>query len=54
MIIIIKMIALKFIMGSAKSCADVTACLSSLVCIAGLFLCALMRYIVFMGVLFYA
>ena len=30
----------------------VSVCLSSLVCVVGLFLCMLMRYIGFMGVLF--
>ena len=35
-----------------QSCSMV--CLASLVCVVGLFLCTLMRYISFMGILFYA
>ena len=34
-------------------CECVCVCLSSLVCVVGLFLCTLMRYIGFMGVLFF-
>ena len=34
-------------------CVRVSVCLSSLVCVVGLFLCPLMRYIGFMGVLFF-
>ena len=35
-------------------CLCLSVCLSSLVCVVGLFLCTLMRYIGFMGVLFSA
>ena len=35
-------------------CVCLSVCLSSLVCVVGLFLCNLMWYIGFMGVLFYA
>ena len=34
-------------------CVCLSVCLSSLVCVVGLFLCTLMRYIGFMGVLFF-